>query len=294
MTKPRPQKSTTVRSLRLLMRVGERVAPALAARLANRLWFRIPVRSRPTLPPEGGAAFEVVSQGRRIRGRVWGEGPVVYLVHGWGGRGTDLAAFVEPLVARGRRVVTFDGPSHGASDPGQLGPDRAHGVEFGHALDAVFARFGPADAVVAHSMGSIATLLTLKYGWLSADRLALIAPMGRLSEQLSGFCTALAVGPRTRRRMEDQIEDLVRLPVREFDTEQLLGDIDAPAVLVVHDEGDRVTPYEVGRRIAAAVPTGAIRSTTGLGHYRLLRDAATVEHVVDFLTGRGEGDVVAA
>src|SRR2546427_4662875 len=30
----------------------------------------------------------------------WGHGPVVLLVHGWGGRGAQLARFVEPLVDR--------------------------------------------------------------------------------------------------------------------------------------------------------------------------------------------------
>ena len=44
--------------------------------------------------------FEVESLGAAVRGHVWGEGPVVYLVHGWGGRGSQLASFVEPLRAR--------------------------------------------------------------------------------------------------------------------------------------------------------------------------------------------------
>jgi len=39
----------------------------------------------------------------------------VLLVHGWGGRGAQLASFVEPLVARGFSVLTFDAPGHGAS-----------------------------------------------------------------------------------------------------------------------------------------------------------------------------------
>ena len=48
-------------------------------------------RSRPGWPPTrlpgGGEAFEVESLGAAVRGHVWGAGPVVYLVHGWGGRG---------------------------------------------------------------------------------------------------------------------------------------------------------------------------------------------------------------
>lgn len=288
MLKSRPQKSTIVRPIRLALRLGDVLAPSLAARRANRLWFALPENGRtPDPPPLGGAAFEVTSQGARVRGRAWGAGPVVYLVHGWAGRGADLSAFVEPLVARGRRVVMFDGPSHGASDPGALGPGRAHGVELGRALDAVFMKFGPAEAVVAHSMGAVATLLTLKFGWLSTERLVLLAPMDRLSTQLDSFCATLGVGTRTRRRMDQQIEELVGQPVSDFDTRRLLGEIDPVPLLVVHDRADRVTPYDEAQRIADA-GTGTLLTTTGLGHHRLLHDNATTRAVAAFVTGEGK------
>jgi alpha-beta hydrolase superfamily lysophospholipase len=45
---------------------------------------------------------------------------------GWGGRGAQLAAFVEPLLARGFSVVTLDAPAH-----------------------------PPVRAVVAHSLGAV-------------------------------------------------------------------------------------------------------------------------------------------
>ena len=53
--------------------------------------------------------------GQRVAGWSWGDGPAVYLVHGWAGVGGQLAAFVPPLLAGGFRVVTFDAPGHGAS-----------------------------------------------------------------------------------------------------------------------------------------------------------------------------------
>src|SRR5205814_10403776 len=49
----------------------------------------------------------------------WGSGSPVLLVHGWEGRGAQLGAFVDPLLARGFSVVTFDASAHGAS-PGML------------------------------------------------------------------------------------------------------------------------------------------------------------------------------
>jgi hypothetical protein len=78
------QKSTIVRSFALL----ERVAPALGARWAERLWFRIPApRGRHDRPVEPGRPFQVRVDGRMVAGEIWGDpsAEAVYLVHGWGG-----------------------------------------------------------------------------------------------------------------------------------------------------------------------------------------------------------------
>jgi pimeloyl-ACP methyl ester carboxylesterase len=138
-------------------------------------------------------------------------------MHGWGGRGSQFGALVEPLVEAGHRVVMFDAPAHGESDPGPAGPRRTNGVEFAKALDAVFCRFGPAEAVVAHSMGTISTYLAMRYGWLGAERLVFVAPMVEFGSLLEQFQQALGFGPRTRRVMERNVERFVGVPVSDFD-----------------------------------------------------------------------------
>ncbi|MBC7976874.1 MAG: alpha/beta fold hydrolase, partial [Myxococcales bacterium] len=52
---------------------------------------------------------------RKVCAWRWGHGPTVLLVHGWEGRGSQLGAFVEPLVRAGLSVVAFDAPGHGDS-----------------------------------------------------------------------------------------------------------------------------------------------------------------------------------
>ena len=126
------EKSTIVRSFKPspllpLVKAGHRVlsalAPALAARIAGRL-FTTPPRAR---RPQAEIALLAAARARpmqigarRIETWVWGAGPSVLLVHGWGGRGAQLGALVGPLVARGFSVVTFDAPGHGASDKGTV------------------------------------------------------------------------------------------------------------------------------------------------------------------------------
>lgn len=286
------QKSTIVRirnvALQGSFRAADLLAPRLAGRMACRLWFRLPPPMQGAPLPPGAEPFTVTAQGAAVRGHSWGDGATtVYLVHGWGGLGSQLAAFVEPLVAAGHRVVLFDAPAHGASDPGPSGPGRTHGVEIGKALDAVFARFGPAEAVVAHSLGTIATYLALRFGWLGTERLVLIAPMVEAQSLFSQFQAALGFGDRTRRAFDREVDRFVGLPVGEFDAIVQAGHVRPVPTLVVADVDDRQTPYADAQRLVAALPEATLVTTGGLGHRRILRDPGVVSRVVEFVGSRG-------
>lgn len=283
----RLKKRTTVRIKMATMRAGfrlaERAAPALGAWAAERVWFQLPKR-RERVAPADGTAFEVRSEGSIVRGRRWGEGPPVYLVHGWGGHAGQLTGFAHPLVEHGFSIVSFDAPSHGSSDPGRSGPERSHAVEFGKALDAVAARFGPAHTVIAHSMGAVSTLLALKHGWLATQRLALVAPMATLDRYLMEFAAMVGFGPRTRSVLDARIRRRVGLPVEEFDLHRLAGEIERPSLLVVHDRGDRETSYDASVALVDEWPGAGLIATNGLGHRRLLRDPEVVRAVTEFVT----------
>ena len=282
------EKSTTVRfrngALRTFFRYGEHVVPPLTGRVARDLWFSAPPRMIDLPVPDGGEAFEVLAQGHVVRGLVWGEGPVVYLVHGWGGRGSQFGALVEPLLDAGHRVVMFDAPAHGDSDHGPAGPRRTNGVEFAKALDAVFCEFGPAEAVVAHSMGTISTYLAMRYGWLGTERLVFVAPMVEFNGLLDQFQDALGFGARTRRVLEREVKDFVGVGVREFDARVQAAHVDPLPTLVLTDRGDRQTPYADVVDFAETIDAPLI-TTEGLGHRKVLRDLEVVRTVVEFATG---------
>jgi alpha-beta hydrolase superfamily lysophospholipase len=207
---------------------------------------------------------------------------VIYLVHGWGGNETQLAKLVPPLVAAGFTVVTHDAPSHGTSGPGAI-PGQSHAVEMGHALDAVAAVHGPAHAVVAHSMGGLATGLALRYGWLGTARLALIAPMVRIGDHLPTLEAGLGFGPRIRERLKQRAHQRVGLAVEEVDFVRIADDIERPELLVIHDRDDRSATYDSAVQLADHWDGARLTTTQGLGHRRILRDDAVVQQVVAFV-----------
>jgi pimeloyl-ACP methyl ester carboxylesterase len=77
------------------------------------------------------------------------------------------------------------------------------------------------------------------------------------------------------------IERGENMPLAEVDGVRNGGRIDAP-ILLVHDRNDRVVPIEHGHRLAQAMPQSRLIQTEGLGHRRILSDAAIVQLLVAF------------
>jgi pimeloyl-ACP methyl ester carboxylesterase len=300
------QKSTTVRTsfatrqraVQTAFGVLERVAPPLGARWAERLWFTLPTvpaqarRARVDLPP--GESFVVDHEGHEVRGFAWGSGPPVYLVHGWGGWGLQLAAYVPPLVGAGFRVITYDALSHGVSDPGRHGPRSTTLLEMADVLHAVVRRFGPAHAVVAHSIGAAATAHAMREGF-EPGRLVFVAAANSFDDSVDVFARMLGFGPRIRRRLLGRFLRRIGVPIQHFDVSGIGADLLAtegtlPPLLAIHDRDDHETPHSGSVTITEGWPDAVMRSTDGLGHRQVLWHPVLVAEVTDYLARSADAD----
>lgn len=294
-----PKKSTIVRSplggraaLRGTFRLLEATAPPLGARLAERLWFRLPPRptagSRTRRSPVGGRELVVTWEDLTVHGVAYGpeRAPTAYLVHGWGGWWQQLGGHVQPLVEAGYRVVAYDAPSHGSSPPGRHGARSSTILEMAEALSAVARHEGAPDLVVAHSIGAPVSLWSGVDGTV-ARAYAFLAPASTVASMVGWFRSALAVGPRSADELVRRVERRVGHPVSDFDTVRLAGRLVTtagmtPALLAVHDPADPETPVSGSTSLAAAWPGASLHLVDGLGHRRLLWDRDVVATVADF------------
>lgn len=266
--------------LRHYFRLASRVAPELARRQAERL-FTTPPRPRSALSTALPARRETVSAGRHDLA-VWSAGqtgaPAVLLAHGWGGRGAQMGTLAAALLAAGRRVVWFDQPGHGDSGHGRVGlPD------FVQALHALVATHGPFDGAVGHSLGGAAIGLALRE---RADfgRAVFIGAPASMREHTLRFSALIGISPRVREAMRRRIEHRYNVRFDDIDRIDALGDVNVPA-LFVHDVDDAQVPFEHALRLSAAMPQARLLRTWGLGHNRVLKDAATVAAVTHFICG---------
>ncbi len=259
------------------------LAPSLGAALAER-WFLTPPRHRRpaaevALIASACARPVRVGEGAHVETWRWGRGPAVLLVHGWGGRGSQLGALVAPLVAQGFSAVTFDAPGHGAS------PERPVTIpEMVTALRAVAAEHGPIAALVAHSVGAVVAARAL-YEGLTVDAAVFVAPAADLRGPSESFAEAFGFSRRVRDDMRRRIERRAGAPWSAFEVAALAPAVALP-LLVVHDREDGELPWHHGRAIAMAWPGAELLTTDGLGHRRVLRDPDVIARTVAFVTAR--------
>src|SRR5450755_1794906 len=130
----------------------------------------------------------------------WGFGPTVMLVHGWEGRGTQLGAFVHPLVEAGLSVVAFDAPGHGDSPDRQL-----YLTDLTDCIADVAAQTGPLHAIIAHSFGAAAVLLAHARAGLDVPRTIFIAPNAIVDDAVAKFSRYLGLDDTDRAALEHRI-----------------------------------------------------------------------------------------
>lgn len=252
------------------------------------MWFT-PPRSR--LSPASAAFLGTGTRaGIRVNGRnvatwSWGEGPTVILMHGWGGLAAQLESFVEPLVRAGYRAVAFDAPSHGASGPSSRGKRQVTLFDFTDALIEVSRAFDPVVAVIAHSGGCTSVGWAMRHGW-TVPAAVFLAPMASPITYRKVFGQALGVSDAVLDRFASNVEHDLKFKWEDLVLTTVSRAVDTPPVLIVHDRDDRETFHRESVEIAAQWPDARLRTTTGLGHRRILREPAIVNEVMEFVLAR--------
>jgi pimeloyl-ACP methyl ester carboxylesterase len=278
-----------VRFARAVLQTAYLVSEDLGTSFAERLFttprrHRRPDRERRILASGRPGSVDVTlraprwnNQHVRVATWRWGVGPTVLLVHGWEGRGSQLGAFVEPLVAAGMSVVTFDAPGHGNSPEHRL-----YLTDLADTIADVATTVGPLHGIVAHSFGAAATLLAFARHGTRASRNVMVSPNVLIDDAVQRFARFVGLDDSDRVALEQRLGTQTGVGVANLRLANLVGPRE-DALLVVHDRDDREVDFEHASQLVAAWPNAQLRDTTGLGHRRILRDDDVIAALVDFV-----------
>lgn len=269
----------SVRLTRAALQTAFVVSEDLGATLAERLFtsprrHARPDRERAVLATARQLTVDVTLRSPRahdarlpIATWRWGHGPTVLLVHGWEGRGSQLGAFVGPLVAAGLSVVAFDAPGHGDSPSNRL-----HLTDLADTIADVATAVGPLHGIVAHSFGAAGVLLAGTRNGVTAPRNVFVSPNVIIDDAVRRFARMVGLDDADRTALEERLAKHTGIAPASLRLERLVGDRDAHSLLVVHDCDDREVSFEHGERLVQLWPKATLRATTGLGHRRILRE----------------------
>lgn len=283
----RPANSTNGRAptqraplwLRASMRAAGAVAPGLTARVARSMFFTPPrarVRDREREVLDRARTFSINAYGHRVTVYSWGEGPVVVLVHGWGGHAGHMAGLVDPLVNAGYRVVAPDVPGHGRSEG-----RRSSALHAAVTVEEIDGLLGPLAGLVAHSFGAVASTYAISRG-VDVPRAVFVAPGTRFEPYWERFRSSVGVSHRIMERMVHSAERWLDVRFDGFAPLDLAPDMKVP-LLVIHSVDDRETSADDGRLLAERWRGSQLRLVDGLGHLRILWDDAVIKDVVQFV-----------
>ncbi len=233
---------------------------------------RAPAQRVPLAMPNS-KSFRIPTSEGEIAIQRAGEGPLVLLLHGWEGQSSDLAGFVEPLLRSRHTVVAMDLPAHGDSSGRETSiPQSAR------ALRAVGEVLGPLRAVIAHSIGT-AVAVEAMYAGMSIERAALIAAPAHYERYVRLFAAAAGLDDAGTELFLERLRETVGVDISEISLPRRAPHLHQRA-LFVHSADDRVISIEDSRS-GASVWAGALHvPVDGLGHRRILADAAVIAAVV--------------
>lgn len=210
---------------------------------------------------------------------VWGEGPPVLFVHGWGGHAGNHAAGIKAVVQAGGQAIAFDAPAHGRS-----GGTYSSAPAFTWAMQHVARETGELQGIVAHSLGAGATCLALARDVRTRSAVLLagccwVAPVLLEFAQKSGFSEELTAG-------------MLALATEEFNPVDSSAAVNVPQLtdtraLLLHDPEDREMPFNNSAAIAAAWPGATLEEVPKVGHRSILRSQAVVARTCGFVLPAG-------
>jgi pimeloyl-ACP methyl ester carboxylesterase len=259
----------------------ERLAPALADRLFVYVFFT-PFRHRAPAKEIASARHAetdyVLHNNRRICVYRWGQGPWVWVVHGWAGRATQFRKFIPALNRAGFGVIGFDGPGHGRS-----GGKQTNAGDFKEIFDLLAAQYGLPEAIIGHSFGGAAALYAIAGGLPVRTLIEIGSPVDRAAI-LKSYLSAINGSNARIAYFECYVERRFGKPFEWFTARRIIRRLTQPLnLLLVHDEEDRDVPIHQAELLVSENPWVKLHRTRGLGHNRILRDAGVIDYCIQFI-----------
>lgn len=267
-----------IKGIRVLMGVGEVVAPAVTASLAIELLFR---PGKKKMKPKHESFWnrgELVTFPSGCEARIFGKGDqVLWLVHGWQSHSSRFSKTIELGIANGFKVIAWNGPAHGKSQG-----RRTNLAEFTRALlKDINAYESKISVLIGHSFGAAASAYASSLG-AKVDNLVLLAAPANARDVFERFWDYIGLETKSRQIFATKTQREMLAELEDMSLDNFVEKL-SQNILLIHDEDDQIIPYSDAKRVAEQCSRVSLHTTNGLGHYKLVGARETLNEVDRFL-----------
>lgn len=209
----------------------------------------------------------------------WGAGPLVILVHGWGGRAAQMAPLAVTLAAAGFRCAALDITGNGA--PGRHFTRWSYFIRDIEAVTRTLQ--SEVFAYVGHSSGGTTMMAARARGLIRADRYVCVCSPSYPFLSVDAARNALDPSEKVMEHYKRHLADDFGIAWSEL---QAGGCYEGAGedLLLVYAEKDRLVPHQEGDRIHVLCPGSTITKLKDYGHRSILTAPELARAANDFLT----------
>ena len=259
------------------------IAPALVARFTFKLFVTPQKIKRPGKEEAFWSRCALVKTPSGAVCRTIGEGPEVWFIHGWAGRGSQFHILASAAAQAGFKAMLWDGPAHG--DTAGKNPLQTNMIEFSSWLrQDIESRPNPPLAIVGHSFGGSASVYLCTQG-LEVKKLVSIAAPAILYKVFTNFWKLIRLPKRAQEHFIELARSTTGKDVHQLTADKLKDRADLQ-ILIIHDEGDREVAFDHANVFKSIRPDLDLFVPKGLGHYRILQSEIVAEKLTSFLQGQ--------
>ncbi|MBZ9731460.1 alpha/beta hydrolase [Salegentibacter sp. JZCK2] len=268
--------------IRYTGKVLSKLSPFVASRFAAQLFltpfkYKLPDREKNMDQLAAQQRLEIPKTKREIVIYEFGDNPKkILLIHGWSGRGTQLAKIAEALKEKGYSTISFDAPAHGKA-PGK----KSMMLDFIDAVHFLDEKHGPFEAVIGHSLGGMATLRTVKEG-LKTKKLVIIGTANSITHITREFARNLKMNRKVADKMKAHFDKKFDIDMDSYSGAVSAKEVNIPT-LVIHDENDVDVKISSAYEIHEVLENSELFITKSLGHRRILGDFKVINKITTFI-----------
>jgi len=273
--------------IKIYYKIVSNISPKLGGKMAFNLFQKVQkkdIREREELFYKEARHFKVPFLKTDLLCYELGDvtGELVFLVHGWDSNAGSLSKFAFELASRNYRVISFDLPGHAKSIATTT---NLHDCKEGFQSLLEFINPQKPFTVIAHSFGSAVTTYTMSKLKYKIDKFVFLTTPNSLLDVFRDFKNFIGITDSSFEHMIRNAENLIHEDLVSVNVGKRLKNISFTKLLLVHDENDKIIPFENSKAVLAANHENSeLKAYSNIGHYRMLWNEEVLEDTLSFVT----------